>query len=90
MVSFDGQVRWPVLAKRDDSPDHCTQATKERKLQWIHPDFETHGQSHPKSKTWGILVAPQNGHGSNKNFEKNEVKGSTYLASSICRASLSI
>ena len=27
------------------------QATKERRQQLIHPDFETHAQSHPKSKT---------------------------------------
>ena len=39
-------------ATRDDSGG-CMQATKEYVRRLIHPDFETHGQSHPKSETEG-------------------------------------
>ena len=38
---------------KDDSADHCTKVTKEHRQRSSHPDFETHGQSHPKSETEG-------------------------------------
>ena len=34
-----------------DSEDHYEQVRAECRQQWIHPGFETHGQSQPKSKT---------------------------------------
>ena len=61
------RVRCPVQATRDDSEDHWAQVTKEHRQQWINPDFEPHGWSHPKSK-WRVPVASQNGPWSKNTF----------------------
>ena len=45
------RVPCPVPATRNDSEDHWTQATKERR--WWLISLETHGQSHPKSEPKG-------------------------------------
>ena len=72
-------VRCPILVTRDDSGDHCTQATKERRWWWIHPGFETHGKSH-QSLQQRVPGALQNGPQSNKNlFKKRSGLGLFHL-----------
>ena len=44
---------------------------EEARKRGIHPDFETQGRRHQKSKT-GVSVAPQKGLVSSKNFKKKK------------------
>ena len=74
------RVRCPFPATRDDSGEHCVQATKECTWQSIHPDFEAHGESHPNLKH-RVPVAPQNGLRSNKNFKKTYWNDITVMSS---------
>ena len=47
-VTLGAGMAWEF---RVDSEDHYTQARAECGRLWIHPGFETHGQSQPKSET---------------------------------------